>query len=76
MMRRVCCVCHKTLSNGSWQHVAAVADEPVTHGYCPECFAEAMAEIQAVIAERGKNGHIGLSRSFWNTPLTQGSACA
>lgn len=48
-MMRVCCVCHKVERDGSWESVACFpGNELVTHGYCPECFDEAMAEIDGV----------------------------
>jgi hypothetical protein len=45
-MMRMCCVCHKVEREGAWESVACLPEnELVTHGYCPECFVEAMAEI-------------------------------
>lgn len=74
-MRRMCCVCHKTYSNGAWRHMPVAIDEPVTHGYCPECFAEAMAEMQSVIAGQGRWDDPCVPASSWSGSITQGGAC-
>lgn len=48
-MMRVCCVCHAVERDGAWEPVAPFPEnELVTHGYCPECFDEAMAEMDGV----------------------------
>lgn len=48
-MMRVCCVCHKVERDGAWDSVTCFPEnELVTHGYCPECFDEAMAEIDGL----------------------------
>lgn len=46
-MRRMCCVCQRTECGGQWWLLPAPAKvEPVTHGYCPDCHAQVMAEIR------------------------------
>ena len=53
-MVRMCCVCRRVERQGQWRSLALpVPDAVVTHGYCPECFVEAMAMIETVIAEHG-----------------------
>ena len=53
-MVRMCCVCRRVERHGQWGALALpVPDAVVTHGYCPECFVEAMAMIETVIAEHG-----------------------
>ncbi len=49
-MMRMCCVCNKVEQGGHWQRCPSLPEaEPVTHGYCPECFIEAMVEIEEFI---------------------------
>jgi hypothetical protein len=55
-MMRMCCVCHRIERNGAWEPVSSLSEnEQVTHGYCPACYAEAMAEVAeltSVVAAR------------------------
>lgn len=52
-MTRVCCVCNKVEQGGQWQANRSLpVSEPVTHGYCPECYIGAMAEIEEFIGEK------------------------
>ena len=54
VMLRMCCVCHRIERQGQWRSLALpAADAVITHGYCPECFVEAMAMIETVIARQG-----------------------
>ncbi len=51
-MRRICCVCQRIEQEGEWRSALFLSvDEMVTHGYCPECFDEAMAEIEELVSE-------------------------
>jgi hypothetical protein len=51
-MRRVCCVCQRIEQEGEWLSALFLSvDEMVTHGYCPECFDEAMAEVEELVGE-------------------------
>jgi len=57
-MLRMCCVCRRIERQGQWRTFSPpVADAVITHGYCPECFIEAMAMIETVIARNdgGRN---------------------
>ncbi|WP_310600988.1 hypothetical protein [Desulfobulbus sp.] len=46
-MIRICCVCHRVERQGTWHAGLFLAEhQRLTHGYCPDCFAEAMAEIE------------------------------
>ena len=52
-MTKMCCVCHKVEEGGQWNTDRAFAeDERVTHGYCPECYAAVMAEIEGFIGQK------------------------
>ena len=52
-MTRMCCVCNKVEQGGQWRANRTLPDsEPVTHGYCPECYIGAMAEIEEFIGEK------------------------
>ena len=49
-MTRMCCVCNKVEEGGEWRPLHMVTeDKRVTHGYCPECFAETMVQIEDFI---------------------------
>ena len=49
---KICCVCNRVEQDKSWtDHYLFAVDERVTHGYCPTCFDEAMAEIAAYISK-------------------------
>nr|WP_321464975.1 hypothetical protein [uncultured Desulfobulbus sp.] len=74
-MQRMCCVCHKTYREGTWCLMPPERNEPVTHGYCPECFALVMSEIQSLIAQR-KNGEAGDAlQILWHRAQSRGGAC-
>ncbi len=46
-----CCVCQKIRLNGTWlDRELPCSPEDVSHGYCPECAAEAFAEIRRYLA--------------------------
>jgi len=49
-MIRMCCACRRIEREGEWL-LAAVLVPPaqITHGYCPECFVVAMAEIKHAV---------------------------
>ncbi len=50
---RMCCVCHRVEQEGGWRQVSELSvDAVVSHGYCPDCFAEVMMEIRAAIGNR------------------------
>lgn len=53
-MTKKCCKCQRVEHNGVWE-VRRIAAErlTVTHGYCPDCYAVAMAEIETYIRGRG-----------------------
>ncbi len=41
-----CCVCKKIRENDSWVEATFYFDpEEASHGYCPACSAQALAEI-------------------------------
>lgn len=74
-MRRMCCVCQRTERDGEWLPVPAQADdEPVTHGYCPECYALVMAEIRRTIAERMRMRQAG-QLGGWGSSLGAEASC-
>ena len=52
-MTRMCCVCNKIEQGGEWRPFRPlVAAELVTHGYCPQCFVSAMAEVEDYIGDQ------------------------
>lgn len=43
-LQRECCVCRHVMQRGRL---------PASHGYCPQCFAAAMAELDALFPKTG-----------------------
>ena len=72
-MRRICCVCQRIEQEGEWRSDLFLSeDQMVTHGYCPECFGEAMAEVEELMGE-GVTGAQPLSG--WSTMQGQENRC-
>ncbi|WP_028579755.1 hypothetical protein [Desulfogranum japonicum] len=45
-MVTLCCVCGRIEQRGEWLDTSDLADnELVSHGYCPDCFNEAIQNI-------------------------------
>ena len=44
-MQKVCCVCKKTKSRNRWVKKLISRGKDLTHGYCPQCYRQVMAEI-------------------------------
>lgn len=77
-MIRMCCVCQRVEQGREWRYVETLAaDAQVTHGYCPQCFVQAMADIETVI---GKNQVASVMRvvrqSNWSPHQGQWNPCA
>lgn len=54
-MRRICCVCLKIKSQNGWERGGSLKDGKISHGYCPKCYRELIAQIPAdVFADRYK----------------------
>jgi hypothetical protein len=59
-MTKKCCKCQRVEHNGVWEARWIAAERrAVTHGYCPDCYAVAMAEIENYILARGASGRDG-----------------
>ncbi|WP_319550514.1 hypothetical protein [Desulfogranum marinum] len=51
MTIKVCCLCNRVERNGIWRYSNRfVEGAVVSHGYCPQCFQETMAEIEKMFA--------------------------
>ena len=49
-MTKQCCKCQRVEHNGIWRPRRLTAERrDVTHGYCPECYRIALADIDAYI---------------------------
>jgi len=46
-----CCVCKKVRENGLWTFTDQVAldRQNVSHGYCPQCAANAFAQLSVTV---------------------------
>jgi len=65
VMIRMCCVCHQVERDGVWVPVSFLSEnELVTHGYCPQCFVGAMAEVEELT---GVVAADSLTVSGWST---------
>jgi len=52
-----CCVCKKVRDDGKWTRLddAPIPDtNDVSHGYCPECAANAFAQLAATAPKRSR----------------------
>lgn len=74
-MKRMCCVCQRTERGGEWWLLPAPAEaETVTHGYCPDCHAQVMAEIRRFSQHRSAESQVGQNMP-WGAPVGAGVAC-
>jgi hypothetical protein len=72
-MRRICCVCQRIEQEGEWRSALFLSvDEMVTHGYCPECFDEAMAAVEELMGELVSGAQ---PLSGWSSMQGQESRC-
>ena len=55
-MTKQCCKCGRVEDNGVWKssRLAPLDGWRVTHGYCPECFDQALAEIETIVRAKAK----------------------
>ena len=61
-MIRKCCVCHRIERKGEWLAGCILAGhEPLTHGYCPDCFIE--------VTEKNKKLYEITERQMLRTPF-------
>jgi len=45
-MEKVCCVCSRVKKENSWvKEIKRRASSNLSHGYCPECYHEAMRKV-------------------------------
>lgn len=47
-MITVCCVCQKTKRDKGWYITTQAKNVVVSHGYCPDCFANLQIKMFAV----------------------------
>lgn len=45
-----CCKCSCIRTDGTWQKRALIADEDVSHTYCPVCYEAALEEMRRELA--------------------------
>ena len=51
----ICCVCTKQQESDGWKRKPVSHQHDYSHGYCPECYEVAMAEVNQYIKERGES---------------------
>ena len=53
-MTRICCRCAQVEQGGRWLVVrtALASREPLTHGYCPNCYEAMLVEIETQCRNR------------------------
>lgn len=61
-MTRKCCRCERVEQGGRWllPGTAPAGREPVTHGYCPDCYRVLLAEIETL--SRGRRAAARIDR--------------
>jgi hypothetical protein len=73
-MTKMCCVCRRVEQKGRWYRLTRSSeDELVSHGYCPECFAVTMTEIQRYI---DTNSFQSFGPANLSTSCNWASSCA
>lgn len=45
-MTIICCVCHKSKDRKGWSDHSQHRDTMISHGYCPECYRQAIEKIE------------------------------
>jgi len=52
--RRVvqCCSCRRVHENGAWSSQVDLREFDISHGYCPDCYTEALDRLTSQDAER------------------------
>ncbi len=69
-MIKVCCVCSKVERNGDWlADTFTLSAEPITHGYCPVCYEDAMKELIR-ITKTAMDDHTPVVQDGLNQGLT------
>ena len=72
-MIKMCCVCRKVEEAGQWSTGHCLGEnEQVTHGYCPECYAVVMTEIEQFI---GVKASCALGAPAWSSGYGVGRPC-
>lgn len=41
-MRTICCMCQRVKHQDDWLEAALKGQEPLSHGFCPECYEKTM----------------------------------
>ncbi|MDH5299060.1 MAG: hypothetical protein OEV91_08575 [Desulfobulbaceae bacterium] len=49
-METICCKCHRAKGERGWIKVRILPQVKMSHGYCPECYRQAMEKLQEMKA--------------------------
>lgn len=56
-MTKVCCICQRIEEEKGWRSEPLIAAGTLlSHGFCPECFAQTMAEVREFFSTESKEG--------------------
>jgi len=63
-MMRICCDCHRVGQGGEWYDGLIMAEyERLPPGYCPDCAAGVMAEVEEFCGATARRAETAASRS-------------
>ena len=82
-MLTVCCSCNRVKEQEAWVvNYRDPTDDPVSHGYCPDCYVEIMDELSVAFGrDRKSRSTVLIARILSPVVLTgftcisQGSGC-
>ena len=59
-MTKICCRCARVEQGGRWlvKRPAPVDREPLTHGYCPDCYHAMLVEIETQFADHHRGARL------------------
>lgn len=60
-MLTVCCSCNRVKEQEAWvMNYRDPSNDPVSHGYCPDCYTEIMDELSVTMAPADRKRDVGL----------------
>ncbi|HEO71449.1 MAG TPA: hypothetical protein ENN80_09305 [Candidatus Hydrogenedentes bacterium] len=65
-----CCKCKMYKVGNTWHQLAAVPDGSISHGFCPACMNEALAELDAERLTRGRLRRQASAPASWHSEGT------
>ncbi len=75
-MLTVCCSCNRVKEQEAWViNYRDPSDDPVSHGYCPDCYTEIMDELSVVFG-RDTGDRSTILQPHIPVPVLHSESCA